>query len=105
MPTLYWDNDAELLARKLPGSVVPNWAVTRDPDTFPVIPVHGSLSGIMVFDAEQNRFEAVLEGDAITAHLSATDPNDPTDRYFVVVWYGQNVRKVLPDIEVSIRRT
>jgi hypothetical protein len=104
MPTLYHDNDADLYARKMPVASVPRWALTSDPDGFPVLPVDDELTGEMTYNEDKRRFEAVIEGDAITSHLPPTDPDDPADRYAVVVWWGQNVRKVIPDIEVALRR-
>ena len=104
MSTLYHDNDADLLVRRLPSTVTPNWAVVADPSDFPVVPVHVSLSGTMTWNATQRRHEAVVEGDAITSHLPATDTVTNTPLYAIVVWEGTNVRKVLADIVVKAVR-
>ncbi len=95
---LYFDNDALLKLRKIPDTADPEWAVVIDPDVFPVDPVHASLSGDMTYVPTRKRFEATIEGSAITAHL------EETTVYAIVVWWGDNFRKVFENVQVAVRR-
>jgi hypothetical protein len=101
MATLYHDNDADLTVKKLPTGLTPNWAVVTDPAAFPVIPVHGSLSGTLTYVPATRSYDDVLEGDAITSHLPPTDEVTGLPVYAIVVWWGANVRKVLSNIIVK----
>jgi hypothetical protein len=104
--TLYHDNDADLIIRKIPPTATVQWAVVNmtDVDDFPVTPIHADLSGTLTYSTTGRRFEGVLEGDDITQHLPPTDPITLTPMYGIVYWWGQNVRKVIPDITVKVRR-
>ena len=101
MATLYHDNDADLTVKKLPTGLTPNWAVVTDPTVFPVVPVHGSLSGTLTYVAATRSYDAVLEGDNITSHLPVTNEVTNTPLYHIVVWWGANIRKVLKNIDVK----
>jgi hypothetical protein len=84
--------------KRVVSTATPEWAVVVDPDEFPVSPVHATLTGDMTWVAARRRFEATIQGDAITAHL------DETVVYAIVIWWGANLRKVLENVQVSVRR-
>lgn len=96
MPALYFDNDADLIVKKLPAAAEPQWLVTDDPASN--TPVHANLSGALTYDATKKTFSTTIEGDRITAHLT-----DGQLVHLVVRW-GQNVRYVVKDITVSATR-
>jgi hypothetical protein len=105
--TLYFDNDADLYVKKVPAESVVQYAITTmgNADSYPVIPVNGALSGTMTYNALRRRFEAVIDGDDIRQYLTPTNHGNNTHHYAVVYWWGQNLRKVIPDVVVNVRRT
>ena len=106
MTTLYFDNDADLRIRRIPPSATVQWAVTTMANigSRPVIPVHPNLSGTATWNPAARRFEAVIEGDDITQYLPETNLTTMTPVYAIVYYWGQNVRRVIPDVVVRAIR-
>lgn len=104
---LYHDNDADITVRRLPSTAAPQWAVVTDPSVFPPQPIHGDLTGTLTWNATRYRHEAVIEGHHVTAHLPPTNElvTPMTPLYAIVIWWEQNVRKVVPDVVVRRVRT
>lgn len=104
--TLYFDNDADLIFKKIPENATVNWAVTTmaNAGSRPVVPVNLALSGIATYNAAKRRFEDVIEGDDITQYLTPTDPVTNTPLYAIVYWWGANIRKVKPNVVVKAIR-
>lgn len=105
--TLYFDNDADLYVKKVPAESEVQYAVTTmaNADSYPVAAVNASLTGPMTYNALRRRFEAVIDGDDIRQYLTPTNELTQTPLYAIVYWWGQNLRKVIPDVVVKVRRT
>ncbi len=104
--TLYFDNDANLVFKKIPASATVNWAVIHMADIAvrPVTPINPALAGIATYNATKRQFEDVIEGDDITAYLTATNDTTNTPLYAIVYWWGANLRKVIRDVVVKAVR-
>ncbi len=104
--TLYFDNDADLRVKKVPSTATVQWGIVTmaNADVYPVTPINAAVAGTMVWVAARRRFEAVIEGDAIRQYLAATNTVTNTPLYAIVYWWGQNLRKVIPDVVIKVRR-
>lgn len=105
--TLYFDNDVDLFFRRIPANATVQWAITTaaNATSRPVEAVHPNLSGTATWNATTRRFEDVIEGDDITQYLTPTDTLTNTPSYALVYWWGQNFRRVIPDVVVKELRT
>ncbi len=104
--TLYFDNDANLVFKKIPANATVNWAVVPMADIAvrPVVPINLALSGVATYNAAKRQFEDVIEGDDITQYLPPTNEGTNTPLYAIVYWWGANLRKVIRDVVVKAVR-
>lgn len=88
-PEIFFDNDAELVVSDLPTGLTVSWhlAISADSNT----PVNVAVSGTLTETAGPPlTYRGVLEGAAITEHLTADQ------LYYLVIRSGQDLRVVGP---------